>query len=59
ILERKLLAHKYHIRDLNDPKRPEQDLWVSSTGIVLKATAAYPLLWKTIILTTYEGQPLE
>jgi hypothetical protein len=44
---------------LNDPKRPEQDLWVSSTGIVLKATAAYPLLWKTIILTTYEGQPLE
>ena len=56
VLNRKLLAHKYHIRDPKNPKRPQQDLWTSDSGILLKATAGYE---SAVILSAYEGRLLE
>ena len=56
VLNQKLLAHKYHIRDPKNPKNPQQDLWTSNSGILLKATAGYR---PALILSAYEGRPLE
>ena len=40
-------ALKYHVRSA---KRPEQDLWLSPSGVLLKATAGYA---PAVILTAY------
>jgi hypothetical protein len=55
VLGKKIFAHKYHVVDPNDPKRPAQDLWMSTGGILLKATPAY---LPAVILTAYEGPML-
>jgi hypothetical protein len=56
VLNQILSAQKYQLRGGKDSHWTQQDLWVSSTGLLLKATLGYG---PAAILTAYHGPPLD